>query len=255
MTEMVEVTVNGTYTLKLPKHRAERPEWFTEEGWESARMQSLCFAISRARWKGAKPPIDAGAPPPHTPVVYYIGAEEGDLAAICAMAGAEMYLFEPNPKAWPNIRAIWEANNLPTPTCFEGFASNVTRGVTARYMPSDQWPKSADENIVGNHGFKELHLEAEHYNQLRLDDLFDHGVSPPDIITFDVEGSEWQVLKGAEHTLREHKPVIFASIHPEFMIQHWGQYSADFRRWIKDFGYKEHILDYQHELHTMYVPT
>ena len=67
-------------------------------------------------------------------------------------------------------------------------------------------------------------------------------------------GSECEALKGAEETIRKYKPKIWASISPEFMYHQYGQYSGDFRNWIKDFGYKETILDYQHELHTYYEP-
>ena len=235
---MVRATLNGAYDIVLPKHRADRPEWYSDEGWEKARMAALVDCI---RTQG-------------NPVVYYVGAEEGDLAAVCAMNGAEMVLFEPNPEAWPNIRAIWEANTLTRPLCFQGFASNQNSADAVLDCYGYKWPNSAYDEVRGDHGFKELWLERDNYSQITLDKLVEITKQPPTIITFDVEGSEWQVLRGAEQTLREHKPVLFASIHPEFMFHQWGEYSADFRAWIKAFGYRETILDYQHELHCMYEP-
>jgi hypothetical protein len=77
---------------------------------------------------------------------------------------------------------------------------------------------------------------------------------PPTIITFDCEGSDWQVMRGAEQAVREHMPAIFASIHPEYMFHQFGEYSRDFRNWLIAFGYDETILNYEHELHTMYLP-
>lgn len=232
---MVRRVLNGQYEITLPKHRADRPEWY-DAGWEKPRMEALVKCIQE-RFK---------------PVVYYVGTEEGELAAICALEGAEMYLFEPNPKAWPNIKAVWDANDLEQPWCFPGFASDKTDIQAASYI-GRKWPESATGEIVGDHGFKELYLEAENYSQIELDDV-SASYQPPDILTFDVEGSEWQVLKGAHAILEHARPVIFASIHPEFMFHQWGQYSGDFRGWIKDFGYRETILDYQHELHTVYYP-
>jgi FkbM family methyltransferase len=228
---MVPVKINGKWDILLPKHRAERPEWFTAEGWERARLDAMAERIG---------PGD---------VVYYVGAEEGEMAALCQMWGAQVYLFEPNPKAWPNIKAIWDANGLVPPVCFAGFASNVTAQLDAPVM--FEFPKEAYGDIVGNHGFKELYLEAENYPQIRLDDI-SKGLGPPTVISFDVEGSEWQVLRGALAILENHHPTLFASIHPEFMFHQWGEYSADFRGWIKGFGYHETILDYQHELHCLY---
>lgn len=231
---MVDCLVNGQFPIKLPAHRAARPEWHTAQGWERERLDALHDGIG---------PGD---------VVYYCGAELGEFPALCAIWGAELVLFEPNPKAWPSIRRIWEANAItPLPVAFPGFASNVTalRGCG----PVTGWPRSAYEDIKEAHGFKELHLEAEHYPQVRLDDMWQTlGYPPPTVISFDVEGSEWQLLRGAEATLRQHRPTLFASIHPEFMALHWGEYSRDLRNWIISLGYRESILAYEHELHCLY---
>lgn len=234
--EMVDCLVNGSYPIKLPAHRAARPEWSTPEGWERERLDAMHDGIG---------PGD---------VVYYCGAEMGEFPALCQMWGAEVILFEPNPKAWPSIRMVWEANNLsPLPVSFPGFASNVTamRGEG----PVTGWPRYCYLDLVEAHGFKELYLEAENYPQVRIDDMWGQfGYKPPTVISFDVEGSEWQLLRGAEETLRRYKPTLFASIHPEFMYAQWGEYSADLRGWIKQLGYKEALLAYEHELHVMYEP-
>lgn len=246
--EMVKATLNGQWEIILPKHRADRPEWYTERGWEKARLKALHQDIERHKLIGIKP------------VVYYVGAEEGEMAALCQMWGAEVVLFEPNPKVWPNIKAIWEANKLKNPAgSFVGFASNST-GLEPKSIDFDSsvkedgWPICADGEVIGDHGFKELYQESDAFPQIKIDDYVARTGTIPTIITFDCEGSDWQVMRGAEQTLREHKPIIFASIHPEFMFHQYGEYSRDFRNWIIDFGYEETILDYAHELHTMYMP-
>lgn len=232
MTEMFPVVVNGRYEIVLPKHRAEMAAWYSAEGWEKARINALTSVIAQQ----------------DNPVVYYAGAEQGDIPAICAMQGAEMFLFEPSPQVWSTIRVIWEANGLETPWCFEGFASNTSAPLGE--VVRREWPAHAFEEVGGDQGFKELQYEAAKYPQIRLDDV----PAVPTIITFDVEGAEWEVLRGAEQTLLEHRPVIFASIHPEFLFNYWGEYSRNLRDWITDRGYRETILDYQHELHCMYEP-
>ncbi len=72
-----------------------------------------------------------------------------------------MLLVEPNPKVWPNAKAIWEANDLKFPMgLFEGFASNITSKDALEHIYSDGWMPHANEEVIGNHGFKELYLEA-----------------------------------------------------------------------------------------------
>jgi len=233
MTKMVEAILNGQFKIKIPDHRAARPDWYTDEGWEKPRLQSMHQHIGKGD------------------VIYYVGAEEGEMPALCAMWGADVLMFEPNPKVWSNTKAIWIANKLDTPHTFQGFCSNETRIIDPANALQFGFPACADDEIIAAHGFKELYLEAENYNQIKIDDV---DYLPPTVITFDCEGSDWEVMKGAEQTLKDHKPKIWASIHPEFMFYQWGQYSSDFRNWIKGFGYNEHLLDYKHEVHFYYEP-
>lgn len=245
--DMVQAKLNGKYEIILPKHRADRPDWYTDEGWERARLDAMHDEITRQ--------VQAGI----TPVVYYVGAEEGEMPALCQMWGAQVVMFEPNPLVLPNIRAIWEANELEQPLgFFVGFASNITDLNPPQQNPlavgfSEGWCEAAYGELIGNHGFKELYQEADAFPQIKLDDVAEM-YPKPTIISFDCEGSEWQVMKGAEEILARDKPVIFASISPEFMFHQFNQYSRDFRNWLIDFGYKETYLDYQHELHTVYEP-
>ena len=58
MTEMVKTVINGTFDIVLPKHRADRPEWYTDKGWERNRLMSMYNNI-----------FDGD-------VMYYVGGEE-----------------------------------------------------------------------------------------------------------------------------------------------------------------------------------
>lgn len=238
MAIMQPVTINGEWDIILPEHRANRPEWYRPEGWEKKRLQKLHEVIE-----------DLTLNTKSTPIVYYVGAEEGDMAALCAMWFSRLILFEPNEKVWPNIKAIFDANKLETPLLsFVGFASNKD---DYRYLEKTLWPECAVGPLIGDHGFKELH-DSGNIRQIKIDTLVEKTNYIPDIISIDVEGSEWEVLKGAEKTLYEHHPHIFLSGHPEFMFRIYGQYLYDLRAWIKHIGYHEEIIDYQHEVHLHY---
>ncbi len=234
MTEMRKVIINGEFEITLPEHRAARPDWYQPHGWEKPRLKHMSENIFSGD------------------VMYYVGAEEGEFAALCQMWGAEVVVFEPNPKVWSHFPLLWSANNLDLPmVCIPGFASDKINSLSRIYY--NEWPPEVKGVIEAAHGFKELYLEGETYGQITIDScVYDHGIKPPTAISLDVEGSEWRVLGGAERVLREHKPRIWLSGHPEFMLQQWDESLYNLRQWIKGLGYTEIILDYQHEVHLYY---
>lgn len=234
MVEMVKANLNGLDELIIPKHRADRDAWYTEKGWEKQRHKSM------------KEHIGEGD------VVYYVGAEEGEFPALCSKWGADVVMFEPNPLVWSNIKAIWDANKLKKPLAFyAGFASNKT---THQIDKTVTFEDIATKEVIGNHGFKELYLEADNYPQIQIDTVVNAKYKPPTVITMDVEGSEYQVLLGAEETIKKFKPKIWLSLHAEFVFYQWGMYSREIRDWIIDKGYEETFLEWEHEAHFLYLP-
>ena len=256
--EMVKAKLNGEYEIILPKHRADREEWYTEKGWEKKRLYSM---YARLYGPGSAPGVPLVADVQD--VIYYIGAEEGEMAALCQMWGAKVVLFEPNPKVWSTIKAIWEANNLDHPAgIYAGFASDVSEIALSPVEQMDQdlysWPPFVNREIVAAHGFKELDKEGSSYDQIRIDDFVEVTKIVPTAISLDVEGAEGRVLRGAELTLKEFHPKIWLSGHPEFLHDNFNggggfSYLRELRDWLKkELGYKEEILDYDHEVHLFY---
>lgn len=234
---MVKCIINGQWEIMLPEHRANRQEWYTPEGWEKKRLQAMYEHIDKGD------------------IVYYVGAEEGDMAALCQIWGGKLVLFEPNRKVVPNIKAIWDANKLEYPLYYAGFAG---RNSSLNYKEGIVDFETITGEVIANHGFKELHEpfdEKGEIPQVSISRLVRSESFPyPSVVSIDVEGSEFEVLRGMEAFMRSDKrPVIFLSLHPEFMFRIYGEYQYDLRNWIKDMGYKETLLDYQHEVHLMYI--
>lgn len=243
--KMIKTKLNGKYELYLPEHRANREEWHNEKGWEKARLDSMHSMIGKGD------------------VVYYVGTELAEFPALCALWGAKVVNFEPNLSAWPCIKQTFEANKVKPLYNFMGFASDKTElepknpdeRIKGLWENKNGWPLASEGEIIEAHGFSELYQEADGLPQVKLDDMMElFSIPPPTVITFDCEGSDWQLMKGAEQILRKYKPKIWASIHPEMMFHQWGQYSRNFRDWIIDFGYDEQYLAYDHELHMYYSP-
>lgn len=228
---MTLVSVNGRWPLHLPEHRAARIEW---PWWEAERLAAMNTVIN------------VGS------VVYDIGGEEGDFPALWSTWGADVVIAEPNPRVWPNIRWIFEANHLRAPlACFEGFCGDEPRG---DQTPATGWPESAYGEVIGDHGFCQLN-ERPDLPATTIDALTQHAKAPT-VITLDVEGSELHVLQGATATLTAFRPHVFVSIHPEFMAEQYGV--ADgvkaIRKLMSDHGYGEQFLAIDHEHHWWFQP-
>jgi hypothetical protein len=248
VTAMVDTGINGRWTLKLPDYRAERPEWAT--GWERERLDAMHDLIE---------PGDT---------VLDVGAEEGDLSALYALWGADVVLVEPNPLAWPNIRAIFEANGLAgmvrgsvvgflaaeargEPGVLLGGAHGAARarGGGDRWAP--WWPDCAFGPMVKAHGFLTLDA-APGVGALTLDGLVERRGCPPTVVTVDVEGAEADVLAGGPVLFSTDRPAVFVSVHvnlPGLDETHPDDLRDRVAAVMAGHGYEGRLLAVDHEEH------
>jgi FkbM family methyltransferase len=211
----------------MPDYRAAREEW-TNPGWEVERLATMFSLIA---------PTD---------IILDVGSEQGDLSALYAQWASEggVYLIEPNPKAWPNIRCVFEANNVMPLGCYVGFASDENTG--ALEWPRE-WPQETEGELTGETGFLSIAESGAHVQGVRLDMM-----PRADIITMDVEGAEHIVLRGATGQLANNKPIVFVSIHPWMSRDSYDASDQDVHRIMRRYGYEAHYLGMDHEQHWMF---
>lgn len=238
---MIPTRINGRWNLLLPEHRAYRPEW---PWWEATRLAAMAHFISSGD------------------VVYDIGAEEGDFPALFAQWGAEVVLVEPNPKVWPNIKAIFEANQLTNRYLggFVGFASDVMAEPTGEglsiweaSLTPYEWPECADGPLIGNHGFRHLAQETDTTPQATIDYLATK-FKRPTHITMDIEGSELVALRGAVNTMRNYRPYVWVSVHPDPLKDFYCQNPEEVYSLMESLEYRRIFLTFDHESHELFVP-
>lgn len=238
------VKINGKYKIRLLPHRAA---FYKDRLWEAERLDSLRKHIGK-----------------HD-VVYYIGAEQGEMPALLQKWGAEVCLFEPNHTAWRSIRETWKINRLKRPL-----------GIYAMFVGADTQlePKNPDKDLYNGEGWKleadnwcayskgdlktessfsELHNEPDGLPVVSIDDVVVH-TKGPTALSIDVEGAEFEVLKGAENTILEYRPKIWLSLHPTFLKDYWQVTADEVRDWLKERGYIETLLASAHEDHYLYEP-
>ncbi|MFG1794151.1 FkbM family methyltransferase [Nocardia sp. NPDC049149] len=237
---MIPTLINGRWELLLPEHRAARPEWPV---WEQERLAHMHDHIEEGT------------------VVFDIGSEEGDFPALFTSWGADVVLFEPNWRVWPNIRVIWEANGLKGPRgFFVGFSSNATVLRPTQVEPiflepdRDGWPACAYGPVIGDHGFRNVSERFHDTPQTRLDDYRTRTGIRPDVVTLDVEGAELEVLKGAEGTLTEVRPLVYVSVHPAFMAAMFPYTVSALHDYMNGLDYRGEHLVTDHEEHWIFTP-
>lgn len=234
--EMVETRINDRWTLKLPKHRSERPGW---PWWERDALHALWCCIR---------PGD---------VVWDIGAEEGDLSALYASWGAKVCMVESSARSWPWIKATFDANGLVPLSAFHALVGAEEAGQSITYAERDGWPIAADGEFVPDAGFTHLNEPPDDARVTTLDHLsysVSHQFQQPNLIVMDIEGAEYQALLGAEKLLRVDRPVFAISVHPEFMRERYGDTPDDLLVLMELAGYEARYLGFTHEAHWIFRP-
>lgn len=99
-----------------------------------------------------------------------------------------------------------------------------------------------DENMGGSSIFEfpELNLvKPSSTTEINIKSLDEVIKEEPkiDLIKIDVEGYEFEVLRGARKTLKKYHPVIFLEFSPIFYKSDYKSKATEFVSYLKDFGY------------------
>jgi FkbM family methyltransferase len=137
-------------------------------------------------------------------VVFDIGANVGFytlLASVLVGNEGKVIAFEPLPRNLVYLNRHMKMNHCPNVTIYQYAVSDNTGEAcfNASSNPSMGHLSEGGEIKVKTVALDELILLRD--------------ISPPEVLKIDVEGAEDRVLKGAEHTINRHKPIIFLSTH------------------------------------------
>ena len=144
-------------------------------------------------------------------VCYDIGGYRGYMSGVMALAGAaKVLVFEPLVANQRALRKFCELNpGLPLEVL--PLAVGDADG-TARFklMPDHSMGKLSTSSFQ----WGAAALEEQEVEVRRLDSLVAGGrIPPPNLLKIDVEGAEYQVLKGAAELLRKYRPRLCLEAH------------------------------------------
>lgn len=150
---------------------------------------------------------------------YDIGANIGwhTLNLSARFRQANFYCFEPIPATYGHLLANIRLNAFTNISTYN-LALADSKTLKSYYFYE---ACSGNASAVDLTGREDVSIIECH--QVKLDDfVLENKLPPPDFIKCDVEGAEFLVFKGAQETLRTHRPIVMAEV---------------LRKWSTKYGY------------------
>jgi FkbM family methyltransferase len=166
-------------------------------------------------------------------VVYDVGAHVGTMALGAALLVGELGLvvaFDGDPENIARLQEHRARNGLESRlrvvhaavwsrTAVDGIG--FRRGATAKSQGGVQ--ADGKRPVLGSG-------EVINVRAVRLDDIVDAGVPPPQLVKIDVEGGEYEVLCGGQRLFVKQRPRVIAEIHHQ-------QAAEQITRWLSEYRY------------------
>jgi len=236
----VEKEVNGKYKIQMPEYLAEWDAW---PNWERERFESM-----EKRLKVGD-------------VLFDLGCENGAISCIYAgfVGGENVCLFEGTPEFWPNIMHTWERNGLqgPKATCNALVGDKISYDESfPPWSKANVWPQTAlSDELTGPRCYRYIHNHASDTSQITLDRFCEISGIYPKAITVDIDGAELLAMRGAEFILRNYKPLVWVSLHPDFeYTRFYYETTREFHEFMTSCGYRGTFLGKDHEEHWEFEP-
>lgn len=219
------------WQFELPRPLAD---WDVFASWERERFLSM------------EQHLDDGM------VLFDVGSEQGwtNLAYAAMVGPGNIVLIEPTPEFWPNIKQTWLRNYYARPlACYQGLFSNITDDDRDLGIPPYRtWPHCADGWIIDRNRYQYIH-DNDGVPSITMDDFVQTSGITPDAITMDVEGAELFIIQGGVHTLIDHKPMLWISVHPDMALEFYGHRRVEIFNFMESIGYRWEHLATDHEEH------
>ncbi len=177
-------------------------------------------------------------------ILFDVGAEHGWLSVVYAKF-CKIFLIEPTPEFWPNIKQTWLKNVRENPIgCFCGLIGKISNCTQNNF----DWPEESNGELIDKNKYLYLNESPLGTKILTIDDLVEMSYTKPTALTIDVEGFEIDVLKGAHKLLSENNIKLWVSIHPD-LAKKAGYNSEDVHNYLAELGYVGEHLSTDHEEH------
>ncbi|MET3665603.1 FkbM family methyltransferase [Caulobacter sp. 1776] len=153
--------------------------------------------------------------------VVDVGANIGffTVGAASRLTSGRVLAIEPTSGAYKRLCSNIERNGFKERViAFRGVASSAPGEIEIKTVPGRE-----EYSSVGDLAHPAIRGRAEAVLEIvpaeTIDNLVSKHALHPSVIKIDVEGAETMVFRGAERTMREHKPVIISEICEEMLVE------------------------------------
>jgi FkbM family methyltransferase len=179
-------------------------------------------------------------------VVFDIGAHIGTYTLI-ALKGigpeGRVVAYEPHPLTRRYLEQHLEWNDGRTRTTVRTSCCGAVAGRATFYCVPDR--AEGMNGLIPVDGFQSTVADVSTVDEeVHALDVI------PSVIKIDVEGAEWDVLKGAAQTLRAYHPALSVSLHSKVLAR-MDATPADVLQWLSVLGYQHRIVSEDHEIHVI----
>lgn len=148
-----------------------------------------------------------------------------------------LVIVEPNPECFRRTRHNLDLNQFRCRIIPRDVALGAKRGSARMRLPSRDNARSTLNDELASWYAESGEKCGEFEVQVdTLDDMIEDGLPVPQFVKIDTECHEFDVLRGAERTLRRHRPELMVEIHGT-THEHWIRNRQNVQRFVTDCGY------------------
>lgn len=155
-----------------------------------------------------------------------IGANIGAHTVYLSKYFQEVHAFEPQKRVFDLLSKNTAINNVQNAKLYNIALGNKEEILYLKKFDTEKNTNQGGIGIVGAHNQSEA---GEKINSKHLDSF---GIDKVGLIKIDVEGFEYQVLRGGYNTIKNSKPIIIIEIHPT------NKYNKEIRQMLAELGYE-----------------
>lgn len=178
-------------------------------------------------------------------VVWDIGSSVGLFAVHAASRVKSVVAFEPDPVTFETLCANVALNGMTNRVTTIQAAIGACAGTLELQSDGDRGRSPSLADIGLHHGSVSVDVRS-------IDDMIRAGSPVPNVLKIDIEGGEYDALRGGSEFLKsEQRPrLILLEVHPEY-LKSFGAEAEDVLNILKDAGYRtlaEHKRNDQYHL-------